>query len=314
MKYLFGPVPSRRLGISLGVDLVPLKVCSLNCIYCEVGRTTNLTTERREYSPVSEVIQELAGYLSQQPDLDFVTFSGQGEPTLNSGLGQVIDFIKDNYPHYKVAVITNGTLFWDQEVRREVLRADVLLPSLDAVSESVFLRLNRPSPHLKIDQIIAGLIELRKEFSGKIYLEIFFVPHLNDIESELVLLKENVRKINPDLIQLNTLDRPGTENWVKPLSRKRLEEIAQFFQPLPVEIISSPETRKKIQSFQQDIENQILDTIQRRPATDKDLSEILNLHLNELNKYLGKLLDDNKVECIEQERGIFFKIKRPINH
>ena len=139
MKNLFGPVPSRRLGISLGVDLVPLKVCSLNCIYCEVGRTTNLTIERKEYIPVDAVIEELNGYLSENPELDFITFSGQGEPTLNSGLGKVIDFIKDNYPQYKIAVITNGTLFWDHEVRNEVSRADVLLPSLDAVSELSFL-------------------------------------------------------------------------------------------------------------------------------------------------------------------------------
>jgi len=310
MKYLFGPVPSRRLGISLGVDLVPHKVCSMNCVYCEVGKTTNLTIERREYVPIDGVIEELNNYLSQNPKLDFITFSGQGEPTLNSGLEKVINFIKSSYPHYKVALITNGTLFWDKNVRNEVQKADVLLPSLDAVSKMTFLKLNRPNKNLQIDQIIEGLITLRKEFKGKIYLEIFFVPGLNDTESELNLLKSAIQKIKPDIIQLNTLDRPGTENWVKSLPREKLDQIVNFFQPLPVEIISNPKARKQIQSFNQNISDQILETIKRRPVTDKDLSQILNLHLNELNKYLSELIDDGKIESIKLDRGLFFKIKK----
>jgi len=308
MKYLFGPVPSRRLGISLGVDLVPLKVCSLNCIYCEVGKTTNLTIERKEYIPIDEVIDELKKYLNKKPELDFITFSGQGEPTLNSGLGKVIDFIKDNYPQYKIAVITNGTLFGDREVRNEVSRAYVLLPSLDAVSELSFLKINRPNKNLNIDKIIEGLIQLRKEFKGKIYLEIFFVPQLNDTKEELILLKETVKKMKPDLVQLNTLDRPGTEDFVKAVSKEGLQRIKDFFKPLPVEIIAKAETRKQIQSFNKNIEEQILETIKRRPCTDKDLTEILNIHLNELNKYLSELIDSGKIVSDKQERGLFFKI------
>lgn len=311
MKYLFGPVPSRRLGVSLGVDLVPHKVCSLNCVYCEVGRTTNLTIQRKEYVPLDEVLKELEEYLSQDPDLDFITFSGQGEPSLNSGLGRVIDFIKDKYPRYKVAVLTNGTLFWDEKVRAEVMRADVLLPDLDAVSELAFLKVNRPAPELKIDRIIEGLIKLRQEFKGRIYIEVFLVPGLNDTESELNLLKQTLQKIKPDIIQLNTLDRPGTESWVRPLSRERLEEILEFFSPLPAEIIASPQSRKKIQSFNQDISEQILETIKRRPSTDKDLCAILGLHPNELNKYLSELIDAGKIESEELPRGVFFKVKTP---
>ena len=309
MEYLFGPVPSRRLGVSLGVDLVPHKVCSLNCVYCEVGRTTNLTIKRQEYVPIDAVIKELEGYLSQKPELDFVTFSGQGEPTLNSGLGKVIDFIKDNFPLYKVAVITNGTLFWDKVVRDEVNRADVLLPSLDAVSEMIFLKLNRPSNELHIDRIIEGLIKLRQEFKGKIYLEVFLVPGLNDTESELVLLKNAIKKIKPNLVQLNTLDRPGTELWVKPLSQKKLMGILAFLKPLHGEIISKPQSRKQIQSFNENISDGILETIKRRPATDKDLCKILNLNLNELNKYLSDLLESGEIETEEMNRGVFFKIK-----
>ena len=310
MKYLFGPVPSRRLGISLGVDLVPLKVCSLNCVYCEVGRTTNLTIERKEYIPINEVLKELKDYLDQKPELDFVTFSGQGEPTLNSGLGKVIDFIKDNYQEYKVAVITNGTLFWDKEVRNEVIRADVLLPSLDAVSRLAFIKINRPNKNLNIDKIIEGLILLRKEFEGKIFLEIFFVPQINDSQEELILLKKIATKIQPDLIQLNTLDRPGTEDFIKAVNQEGLLKIKEFFVPLPVEIIAKAETRKQIQSFNKNIEEQIFETIKRRPCTDKDLTEILDIHLNELNKYLSELIDSGKIISDKQERGLFFKINQ----
>lgn len=309
MKYLFGPVPSRRLGVSLGVDLVPHKVCSLNCIYCEVGKTTDLTIERKEYVPIEQVIKELDDYLSENPDLDFITFSGQGEPTLNSGIGRVINHIKEKYPCYKVAVLTNGTLFWDQQVRREVMPADVLLPDLDAVSNLVFRKLNRPHPDLDIERIIDGLIQLRREFAGEIHIEVFMVPGLNDTRSELGLIRETLLRINPDIVQLNTLDRPGTESWVKPLERERLQEIVEFFRPLNTEIVASPQSRKKIQSFHEDISAQILETIRRRPCTDKDLSEILGLHPNELNKYLSGLIEEGIVESEELPRGVFFKAR-----
>lgn len=308
MKYLFGPVPSRRLGISLGVDLVPHKVCSLNCIYCEVGKTTNLTIERKEYIPIKEVIKELKNYLNKKPELDFITFSGQGEPTLNSGLGQVVDFIKDNYPDYKIAVITNGTLFYDKNVRDEVLQADVLLPSIDAVSDIVFAKINRPNKDLNNSKIIEGLVQLRKEFTGKIFLEIFFAPGINDSDEELNLLKQKITEINADLIQLNTLDRPGTVNDVKPIIKEELEKIKIFLEPLPVTIIAKGKTRKQIQSFNKNIEEQILETVKRRPCTDTDLCEILNIHINELNKYISELIDNNKIVSDKQERGLFFKL------
>ena len=306
MKCLFGPVPSRRLGISLGVDLVPHKVCTLNCVYCEVGPTTMLTTQRKEYVPIAEVISELAAYLSQKPDLDYITFSGQGEPTLNSGLGRVVSYLKDHHPAYKVALLTNGTLFWDAELRAEVSGMDLILPGLDAVSDAMFRKISRPCASLDNNLIMEGLIQLRKEFKGKIHLEVFLVPGQNDTDLELNLLKEALFKINPDLVQLNSLDRPGAENWVEPMSSKRLEHVASFFNPLKVEIIAKANSRKNIQSFQKDISQQILDTVKRRPCTDQDLCDILGLHKNELNKYLSQLLDEDMVETKHMERGLFF--------
>ena len=227
-KYLFGPVPSRRMGRSLGVDITPHKTCSLNCVYCECGRTTNLTLERKEYVPSSDVIRELKDYLSQKPQLDFVTFSGAGEPTLNSGISKIIKFIKIKFPQYKTAVLTNSTLFSEKQARKDILCADVIVPSLDAVSEGLYKKINEPCGKMKAKELISGLIDLRKEFKGEIWLEIFLVPGLNDTKKELDKFKAVISKIKPDKVQLNTLHRPGTKAWVKPLSSKKMDEISKY--------------------------------------------------------------------------------------
>ena len=185
----------------------------------------------------------------------------------------------------------------------------MLLPSLDTVSEDIFKKMNRPNSQLDINKIIEGLIKFRKEFKGKTWLEIFIVPEINDTEKELSLLKKTIQKINPEKIQLNTLDRPGTESWVKTATKERLEKIVDFLKPLPVEIIAKFKSRNQVKSFNKNIENQILETIRRRPCTDKDLVEMLGIHLNELNKYLSELLNKNLIKSEIKERGIFFKIK-----
>jgi wyosine [tRNA(Phe)-imidazoG37] synthetase (radical SAM superfamily) len=282
----------------------------LNCVYCEVGETTNLTIERKEYVPINDVLNELDHFLNQNPTLDFITFSGAGEPTLNSGIGKVITFLKERYPNFKLALLTNSTLLYNENVRNEINRIDVLLPSLDTVSEDIFKKINRPNSQLDINKIIEGLIKYRKKFKGKIWLEIFIVPEINDTEEELSLLRKTIRKINPEKIQLNTLDRPGTESWVKTATKERLEYIVNFLKPLPVEIIAKFNSRQQIKSFNKNIENQILETIRRRPCTDKDLTEMLGIHLNELNKYLNELLNKNLIKGEIKERGTFFKMKK----
>lgn len=308
-KHLFGPVPSRRLGISLGVDLVPHKVCSLNCVYCEVGKTTDLTITRKEYVPLASILQELENYLSQNPDLDYITFSGAGEPLLHNGIGKVITFLKQNYPQYKLALLTNSTLLTAKNIREEIKDIDLILPSLDAVSELVFKKLNRPHPKLDNEKIIAGLMQFKKDHNVKMWLEIFIIPGLNDTPAELQKLKEAVTTIQPDEIQLNTLDRPGTENWVEPESEERLRAIKAAWQPLPVNIIAKFRSRRKVQSYHKDIEELIIETIKRRPCTEKDLSEILGMHINEINKYLSTLLQEERVKTKQEKRGTFFHVR-----
>ena len=307
-KYLFGPVPSRRLGMSLGVDLVPHKVCSLNCIYCECGATTKLTTERAEYVPYKEVIQELERFLGNKPALDYITFSGSGEPTLNSRIGDILKFIKQNYPDIPVAVLTNGTLLNNKQVREEILDADLVLPSLDVASDLSFRKINRPFHSLNIEDYINGLIEFRKEYKGKIWLEVLIIPGYNNGKQDLELLKEAFIKIQPDSIQLNTLDRPGVIPGLKASDKEELEQIVDFWGLDNIEIIAAAPSRKEVKSFRDDIESAILETIFRRPCTVDDLVKILGLHINEINKYLDVLEADKKIKTIQQERGVFYQI------
>ncbi|MBF0205041.1 MAG: radical SAM protein, partial [Desulfamplus sp.] len=219
-KYLFGPVPSRRLGISLGIDLVTHKICSLDCVYCECGKTTNLTLERKEYVSCKEVVEELEHYFANHPAPDYITFSGSGEPTLNSCIGDVIEYIKrgkqfrtlndDNGAvSCSVAVLTNGTLLGNKAVRDALLKADLVIPSLDAASLSAFTRINRPHHEIDINNYIQGIIDFRKIYTGRMALEILILPGFNDKKNDIEALKQACYRIKPDVIQLNTLDRPG---------------------------------------------------------------------------------------------------------
>ncbi len=312
-KYLFGPVPSRRLGMSLGIDLVPHKVCTLNCVYCECGRTTNLTLERKEYVPVNEILIELNRFLKENPAPDYITFSGAGEPTLNSGIGKIINFIKSNHQNIPVAVLTNGTLLSNKQVRKELLLADIVLPSLDAATERTFRKINIPEKTLNIDSYIQGIIDFRNEYSGKINLEIFIIPEYNNNIEELDKLKEAILKINPNIVQLNTLDRPGTVKNIRAASNIELQKIVDYWNLDNVIVIASAPSRKKIKSYREDTESAILETIARRPCTLIDLSQILGKHINEVNKYLDVLESEKKITTVEQQRGLFYKITKNIS-
>lgn len=308
-KYLFGPVPSRRLGMSLGIDLVFHKVCSLNCIYCECGATTILTSKRKEFIPYDKVTDEITDFLDNNPHPDYLTFSGSGEPTLNSRIGDVIDFIKSNYPEIPLALLTNGTLLNDRKVRNEIMRCDLVIPSLDAATESSFQMINRPDKKLKLNEYIDGLVDFRKEYSGKIWLEVLIVPGYNDNLEDLDALRDAIEKIYPDSIQLNTLDRPGAVAGIRAATRAELQKIVDYWKLENVEIISALKKRKDIRSYRKDTESAILETIFRRPCTADDIANILGSHMSEVNKYLDVLEAEGKIESVRQERGIFYRKK-----
>ncbi|WP_067051327.1 radical SAM protein [Methanofollis ethanolicus] len=305
-RHLFGPVPSRRLGISLGIDLVPLKTCSYNCVYCECGPTTALTTERKEYVPTGDVIAELRSYLSTSPRLDYVTLAGSGEPTLHSGIGEIIRVVKSEFPAYRVAVLTNGSLLSDPEVRRALHDADLVVPTLNAVSDAPFRKICRPHRSISPETLIEGLIAFRKSFSGEIWLEVFIVPGVNDNDAEVGKIADAVREIMPDRVQLNTLDRPGAAAWVRPADRKTLDHIASLITATPVDIVGGLPSRGEIDSFHQESADTILALVRRRPCTLDDLAHATGMHRNEVGKYLQYLLENHLIEAKRAERGTFF--------
>ena len=306
-QYLFGPVPSRRLGVSLGIDLVPHKTCSYNCIYCECGKTTDLTVERSEFYPTDAIIAEIDDYLSTGPHLDFITFSGSGEPTLHSGMGTIARHIREHFPDYRMALLTNGSLLTDPAVRAEASLMHVVVPSMDAVSETVFKKIDRPYRTITAQDVLVGLVTFREEFKGEIWLEIFIVPGLNDTDEELALLRDAIKEMRPDRVQLNALDRPGIYDWITTPTKEEMERIAGVLDFPDIEIVEGLPSRSDIASFSQDVRDSILGTIKRRPCTIDDLSRILGLHQNEVRKYIDPLLAEGLITEEREARGIFYR-------
>ena len=216
MQHVFGPVPSRRLGQSLGIDPVVPKTCNWNCVYCQLGRSVPLVAERREYVPAEEIIAELAERLARyQGRIDWVTFVGSGETTLHSRLGWMIRQVKA-MTEIPVAVITNGSLLYLPEVRAELAAADAVLPTLDAGTPDLYRRLNRPWPEPDFETYIQGLVDFRAIYSGYYWLEVMLIRGLNDTEEALRSLAAQIARIRPDKVHLTLPERPPAEPWVQP--------------------------------------------------------------------------------------------------
>jgi wyosine [tRNA(Phe)-imidazoG37] synthetase (radical SAM superfamily) len=306
MQLVFGPVPSRRLGMSLGIDLIPYKTCSYDCTYCELGKTTNKTIDRREYVSKDLALRQLETYLPllDMPP-DYITLSGSGEPTLNSGIGEIIAGIK-NITAIPVAVITNGSLLYLDQVRDALVNADVVLPSLDAVSPLSFKSVNRPEESLDVRTIINGLIDFRKAFSGHIWLEILFCRVVNDDRAEVERMRETIEAIKPDRIQLNTAVRPSTEDFAYPLTGEQLNAIKEVL-GAEAEVIANIVPAVQGTHFV-DNEEKILNLIARRPCTCTDLCKALALHANETLKYLDKLKKEGRVEHTLYHRSVYYRV------
>lgn len=228
MKYLYGPVKSRRLGFSLGINLTPFKTCSFDCVYCQQGKTSNLTIRRLEYVKISEILDELKEWFNSHKDnlssLDYITLSGSGEPTLNTKISDLIEQLRKLFPT-KIAVITNSSFLTDVTLRREILGADLIVPSLDAVVQELFVKVDRPHQDIKIDEIISGLISLRKEFRGKIWIEVMLIKGLNDDIRHIRKLKSVIDLINPDKIQINSPVRTTSDQGVFSVAKGKLNKI-----------------------------------------------------------------------------------------
>jgi wyosine [tRNA(Phe)-imidazoG37] synthetase (radical SAM superfamily) len=302
MSHLFGPVNSRRLGLSLGVDLVPRKTCPFDCIYCEVGPTTCKTLERREYH-TEDIIRELRGFIDQGSPVDFITLTGSGEPTLNLGLGRIMEAVKA-MTEIPVAALTSGALLFDPEVRRELAAADVILPSLDAAREETFQIINRPAPGFSVDRQIQGLEALRREYSGQVWLEVLILQGINDDKPELRALKEIIQRLAPDKVQLNTAVRPGVEAYARPVSAQELADIAAYLWD-GAEVIAafhgSPAPAAAIS------DSRFLEMLSRRPMTAPDLAQALGLPLPLVQRRLNHLCDTGRIAGNVYHNQEFFR-------
>ncbi len=302
--HIYGPVPSRRLGFSLGIDIIPYKTCTLDCIYCQLGATSQKSAKRKKYFSAPEILSQIKKSLSSGLKIDIITFSGSGEPTLNQLLGKLIREIK-KLTSIPVAVLTNGTLFSKISVRQALMAADLVIPSLDAADQGVFEKINRPCSALKIEDIIEGLKVFRQEFKGLIWLEIMLVKRVNDSPLHLRKLRDAVLTINPDKVQLNTVARPPAEKFAQPLKLEELDKIRKFFGK-NCEIIADFD--KKAQEKQtRGLQDAIWDMIQRRPLTLMDLSAASGRHKNEIIKALNLLMKEGKVRMVTHKGLKYFE-------
>lgn len=291
MSYVFGPVPSRRLGRSLGVDVVPFKTCTYDCIYCQLGRTTCKTVKRKEWVPLEDVLDELEAKISTQPD--YITLSGSGEPTLHSQLGDLIVRIK-GMTDIPVALLTNGSLLWQPDVREAIRDVDLLIPSLDAGDEELFYRVNRPHEVISFDRLIDGLVASRETSRGQIWLEVLLLAEYTSTEVEVVKLARWVDLIRPHCVQLNTVTRPPGEGLVAGVSHERLDDLASLFDP-PADVIANYcNVRQELGASGS--RKEILALLQRRPCSVEDVADGLNMHPNEVVKYVEALQAEKLLE------------------
>lgn len=303
MNYTYGPVPSRRLGLSLGVDVLPFKTCSVDCIYCQLGRTSNLTIERLSFFPKEDVLAEVCKRAAQT-DPDFITFSGSGEPTLYLDLGWLIREIKEKTGK-KVAVLTNSTLLWMPQVRKELMPADLVVPSLDAGTEEIWHKVNRPHPELEFEKVIEGLINFSREFKGQLWVEILLVKGINDSAEHIHALNQILARIRYDKIQLNTVVRPPSEKSALALSFQELEVISEKL-PANTEIIV-PYRKKGKQVSAHGHPERILAALKRRPMSIDDIEQSLGIPREAAQKALEELISKGKVKPLIYQDKTFYE-------
>ncbi|MBN2716057.1 MAG: radical SAM protein [Deltaproteobacteria bacterium] len=305
-KYLFvyGPVASRRLKRSLGVDLVPFKTCSYNCVYCQIGKTKKCTLDRMEYMPVQGILEELREKLKSAAPPNYIGLAGSGEPTLHSRIGEIIEGIKA-LTDIPVAVLTNGSFLWKPEVRAGLAGADLVLPSLDAGSAEVFHCINRPHPDITFDKMVNGLVDFSHAFQGRIHLEVFIVKGINDSVDSVKQIAAITKDMRLDRVDLNTVSRPPAEN-VTASPFEALESMCTIF-PCDTRVIA--ETHRTMIATHQSAsaESDIVALLNRRPCTIEGVAKGLGLHPNEVVKHLDVLHSRGVIRAVRSNEAVFYE-------
>lgn len=306
LKTLFGPVPSRRLGRSLGIDVIPPKTCTYDCVYCESGRTTHLSAARREFVAEAQVLADLRAFFIRYPDgADALTFSSAGEPTLHLGLGRLIERIKKDHPSRPLIVLTNGSLLWDPEVRRDLMQADCVAPSLDAATPDVFRGVDRPHPSLDLGEIIEGLYAFRRDYPGRLHVEILLVRGMNDHPQELGSLRRIIDRVRPDCVELNTVVRPPACAGVRGLTRDEMTKAAAYFPPQACRIIGSFAVGDCSTKETEGLEDRVLQLVARRPCSLEEMAASLGASLEALRMALGSLESEKRIKRLRHGDRVF---------
>ncbi len=299
---LFGPVPSRRLGVSLGVDLIPFKTCGFDCIFCQLGRTTNKTLDRREYISTDLVMNEITDWLKVGAEAHYITFSGSGEPTLHARFGDIIDGIR-RVSSIPIALLTNGATLIDPDVREQAALADVVKVSLCAWDQFSLARIHRPHPDVTFKKLMEGIWLFKTAYQGELWLEVFIIPGINNNDRDVALIAELIAMLSPTRVQLNTAVRPACEPYVFAESRPELERLAAFFEP-KAEVIANYSGLMTIPIAVNEVA--IYRLLQRRPCTLEQVSHAFGLHQTEIAKYLGKMLQTDRVRKTRRSGDTYF--------
>ncbi|RLD10324.1 MAG: radical SAM protein [Chloroflexota bacterium] len=300
MKYIFGPVPSRRLGQSLGIDTIPLKTCNWNCVYCQLGRSMPLINERREYIPREEILAEVKQSLNahQPGEIDWITFVGSGEPTLHSGIGWLIREIK-TISDLPIAVITNGSLLYLPEIQEELMPADAVLPSLDAGCPERYRRINRPHPEITFERLLDGLVSFQRQYQGKLWVEVMLIKDTNDTESALEEIAAALKLIQPDEVHIVLPTRPPAETWVQPSGEEGLLRARAILGK--VAQVIHPATGSFDFSGSENLIDAIIGIITRHPMREDELIKTLNQWAPEtITQTLNDLANSKRAQVIER--------------
>jgi len=308
MKYVYGPVPSRRLGNSLGIDPIPSKTCNYQCIYCQLGKTTNFTNERKDFYPKKEIIKEMEESFNLNKDkFDYITFVGSGEPTLYKSLGELILKAK-KLSKKPICVITNGSLLHHEDVKDELMFSDVVLPTLDAGDERLFIKINRPHPSIKYEKMIQGYIDFRREFNGKFWIEIMLMKGINDSKEELLKIKNQLDRIKPDRIDINVPIRPPTESWVQIPDKDVIPILNDVFGEY--NNINFPE-RGMFSVFSSNFEIELKTLLERHPMRQEQIFETFSskkFNEQDLLLELNTLASQNKIKKVIYNNQTFWKL------
>lgn len=313
MKYVFGPVPSRRLGQSLGIDTIPLKTCNWNCVYCQLGRSQPLNNRREEYYPPDEILAEVQQALVTHPpdEIDWVTLVGSGEPTLHTGIGWLIAQIK-TLTTIPIAVITNGSLLSDLQIRGELLIADAVLPTLDAGTPALYRQINRPHPGISFEQLVSGLVDFRRAYHGKLWVEVMLVHGLNDTADALQDIAHILRQVEPDEIHLSLPTRPPAETWVQPANEDGVLRALAILGNV-AHVLHPASGSFDLSGYENPVEA-VLNIITRHPMREEELKQTLEQTApDQADRILAELKQSGCAQIVERY-GVRFWSAAPAHY